>query len=185
MASAENKVPVRVLRGYKLRGKWAPMSGYRYDGLYEVCKGWVATGASGFKVYKFAFKRIDGQPPINLKEEPQKGKAESEVEVDSEHTLEGLAEEGNIAVTLSEEQADEDLTETPVNSRTKKRNRENKAVDDIIVLKTVNSEDNTRNPRDIRNTRKRKVDETTVIENQVVLKTKSQRTSKRQRNTRA
>ncbi|RPA83558.1 SRA-YDG [Ascobolus immersus RN42] len=67
-ASVENKKPVRVIRGFKAAGKWAPKSGYRYDGLYRVCKAWQDTGASGFKVYKFAFKRIDGQPPIQAEE---------------------------------------------------------------------------------------------------------------------
>jgi len=31
--SVENKKPVRVIRGYKLRSPFAPEEGYRYDGL--------------------------------------------------------------------------------------------------------------------------------------------------------
>ncbi|KAF8475723.1 PUA-like domain-containing protein [Kalaharituber pfeilii] len=64
--SYETGKPIRVIRGFKGDPKWAPKSGYRYDGLYQVCKWWEDKGLSGYKVYKFAFKRIDGQPPIDL-----------------------------------------------------------------------------------------------------------------------
>lgn len=64
--SFETQMPVRVIRGFKGDKKWAPKSGYRYDGLYQVCKWWNDRGLSGYKVYKYAFKRIDGQPPIDL-----------------------------------------------------------------------------------------------------------------------
>ena len=33
--------PVRVIRGYKLPTIFAPESGYRYDGLYNVTKAWL------------------------------------------------------------------------------------------------------------------------------------------------
>uniref|UniRef100_A0A915JUQ6 YDG domain-containing protein n=1 Tax=Romanomermis culicivorax TaxID=13658 RepID=A0A915JUQ6_ROMCU len=59
--SIETKNPVRVVRGYKLNNKYAPETGYRYDGLYTVEKSWQANGLSGFKVFRFAFKRVDGQ----------------------------------------------------------------------------------------------------------------------------
>jgi SAD/SRA domain len=80
--SAETKTPVRVIRGYKLDNDFAPATGYRYDGLYEVRKGrwpplesswlpcasqvvkyWQDVGLSGFMVYKFLFKRLAGQAP--------------------------------------------------------------------------------------------------------------------------
>ena len=34
--SARTKKPVRVVRGYKSSSDFAPVRGYRYDGLYEV-----------------------------------------------------------------------------------------------------------------------------------------------------
>ncbi len=34
--SAHNKKPVRVVRGYSSRSDFAPIRGYRYDGLYVV-----------------------------------------------------------------------------------------------------------------------------------------------------
>ena len=55
--------PVRVIRGYKLRSDYAPEDGYRYDGIYTVEKWWQCTGMSGFQVFKFAMKRVEGQAP--------------------------------------------------------------------------------------------------------------------------
>jgi hypothetical protein len=70
------------------------LSSYRYDGLYRVEKvmkavyiprtvllksyryqAWLDDGLEGFKVCKFAFKRLDGQPPL-----PVRGDHESEEE---------------------------------------------------------------------------------------------------------
>ena len=36
--SAVKGLPVRVVRGYKLKSVYAPYAGYRYDGLYRVEK---------------------------------------------------------------------------------------------------------------------------------------------------
>ena len=58
-----SKEPVRVIRGYKLPTKFAPEYGYRYDGLYSVEKFWDCIGLAGFKVYKFALRRLPDQAP--------------------------------------------------------------------------------------------------------------------------
>ncbi|KAI0311855.1 PUA-like domain-containing protein [Amylostereum chailletii] len=73
LASSKSKKPVRVIRGFKSKSQFAPLEGYRYDGLYTVEKAWQEKGlnAGGFKVCKFAFKRIPGQLPL-----PQRGLAE-------------------------------------------------------------------------------------------------------------
>lgn len=63
--SCDTGKPVRVIRGFK--AELGPTEGYRYDGLYTVMKAWEDTGLAGFKVWKFAFKRVDGQPPIDYK----------------------------------------------------------------------------------------------------------------------
>ncbi|KXS15837.1 hypothetical protein M427DRAFT_56407 [Gonapodya prolifera JEL478] len=67
--SVKTKNPIRVIRGFKLKSKYAPTSGYRYDGLYTVEKAWSEPGMSGFLVWKFALKRIPGQPPIPINED--------------------------------------------------------------------------------------------------------------------
>ncbi|GFU22917.1 e3 ubiquitin-protein ligase UHRF1 [Nephila pilipes] len=61
--NVENNLPVRVLRGYKLKSKFAPLEGYRYDGLYNVVRFYLTQGLSGFKVYKFQLERIQDQEP--------------------------------------------------------------------------------------------------------------------------
>lgn len=93
--SCETGNPVRVLRGFKGDPKWAPKSGYRYDGLYQVMKWWEDTGLSGYMVYKFAFKRLDGQPPIDLtagpayEEDFEEADENAEVQPQSEYREEG------------------------------------------------------------------------------------------------
>ncbi|CAE6395516.1 unnamed protein product [Rhizoctonia solani] len=79
--SSETRKPVRVIRGYKLPGVYAPESGYRYDGLYIVERAWMDRGNNpkGWKVCKFAFRRIPGQPPI-----PRRGQAPKAVKADVE-----------------------------------------------------------------------------------------------------
>ncbi|KAG8802885.1 hypothetical protein FRC17_006324 [Serendipita sp. 399] len=64
--SCETRNPVRVIRGYKLPSIYAPETGYRYDGLYIVEKAWMDRGINehGYKVCKYALKRLPGQPPI-------------------------------------------------------------------------------------------------------------------------
>ncbi|GFY60864.1 e3 ubiquitin-protein ligase UHRF1 [Trichonephila inaurata madagascariensis] len=61
--NVENNLPVRVLRGYKLKSKFAPLEGYRYDGLYNVVDYYLTQGLSGFQVYKFRMERIKDQEP--------------------------------------------------------------------------------------------------------------------------
>ncbi|KEP46552.1 SAD/SRA domain protein [Rhizoctonia solani 123E] len=91
--SSETRKPVRVIRGYKLPGVYAPESGYRYDGLYIVERAWMDRGNNpkGWKVCKFAFRRIPGQPPIPRQgQAPKAAKADVETkDADSEEENEG------------------------------------------------------------------------------------------------
>lgn len=57
-----SRQPIRVIRGYKLDSPFAPEEGYRYDGLYTVEKYWACNGIAGFKVFKFALRRLNTQP---------------------------------------------------------------------------------------------------------------------------
>ncbi|VFQ79998.1 unnamed protein product [Cuscuta campestris] len=56
-------VPVRVTRGHKCESSYVGKV-YTYDGLYKVVNYWAEKGVSGFTVYKFRLKRIEGQPPL-------------------------------------------------------------------------------------------------------------------------
>ncbi|KAF8265136.1 PUA-like domain-containing protein [Lactarius quietus] len=67
--SSETRKPVRVIRGFKLSSPYAPFEGY--DGLYTVEKAWMEEGLNdgGYLVCKFAFRRVPGQPPLQVKDE--------------------------------------------------------------------------------------------------------------------
>ncbi|TFK68926.1 hypothetical protein BDN72DRAFT_878756 [Pluteus cervinus] len=64
LRSFETKRPVRVIRGTNSKSPYAPLSGYRYDGLYIVTKAYMAKGKSGYKVCKVKLERMSGQPPL-------------------------------------------------------------------------------------------------------------------------
>ncbi|KAL8283661.1 hypothetical protein RQP46_005456 [Phenoliferia psychrophenolica] len=66
--SVETQKPIRVIRGFKSKSCFGPETGYRYDGLYLCTKAWMDIGESGFKVCRFSFIRLPGQPPIPVKE---------------------------------------------------------------------------------------------------------------------
>ncbi|CDP16741.1 unnamed protein product [Coffea canephora] len=59
----EHSVPVRVVRGHKCTNSYVGKV-YTYDGLYKVVNYWAEKGVSGFTVYKFRLKRLEGQPPL-------------------------------------------------------------------------------------------------------------------------
>ncbi|KAJ7727325.1 PUA-like domain-containing protein [Mycena maculata] len=56
--------PVRVVRGHRLNSRYAPVEGYRYDGLYQVTEATRAVGKTGFVTCQFTFERLPGQPPL-------------------------------------------------------------------------------------------------------------------------
>ncbi|OCF43615.1 hypothetical protein I317_02506 [Kwoniella heveanensis CBS 569] len=79
--SAETKLPVRVIRGFKLPSLYAPETGYRYDGLYVVEKAWMAKGLTkGLKVCRYAFKRVEGQSELPMRSEEEAEEDEGEQE---------------------------------------------------------------------------------------------------------
>ena len=63
-------VPVRVVRGASGDNKYAPSTGLRYDGLFQVTSHWMAIGVHGFRVVRFRIDRLPGQsepaglPPV-------------------------------------------------------------------------------------------------------------------------
>ncbi|SPO42121.1 uncharacterized protein PSFLO_07604 [Pseudozyma flocculosa] len=62
--SSQTGKPIRVIRGYKANNRYAPDAGYVYSGLYVCEKAWMTTGRAGFKVCKFAFRRLKDQDPL-------------------------------------------------------------------------------------------------------------------------
>ncbi|KAJ6508774.1 PUA-like domain-containing protein [Mycena sanguinolenta] len=60
-----HNTPVRVVRGgHNFSSRYAPDSGYRYDGLYEVTEAILTDGKAGFKTCQFTFQRLPDQPPL-------------------------------------------------------------------------------------------------------------------------
>ncbi|XP_065850396.1 histone-lysine N-methyltransferase, H3 lysine-9 specific SUVH4-like [Euphorbia lathyris] len=59
----EQSVPVRVIRGHKSASSYTRKV-YTYDGLYNVVQYWTEKGISGFTVFKFRLRRVDGQPTL-------------------------------------------------------------------------------------------------------------------------
>lgn len=79
--SVETGLPVRVIRGYKLPSEYAPETGYRYDGLYTVEKAWMAPSlVNGLKVCRYAFKRVEGQPDLPIRDLEVEVKDEGEAD---------------------------------------------------------------------------------------------------------
>jgi putative restriction endonuclease len=54
-------LPIRVIRGFEEKSKYAPTKGYRYDGLYRVVRHWFKTRDDGFRVLQFRMVKI-GSP---------------------------------------------------------------------------------------------------------------------------
>ncbi|GAC97959.1 hypothetical protein PHSY_005547 [Pseudozyma hubeiensis SY62] len=79
---------VRVVRGWKAGGRYAPSEGYVYCGLYRVERCWMERGRSGFRVCKFEFRRVGGQDPLptfdHEEEEKELSEEDKETEVQGE-----------------------------------------------------------------------------------------------------
>jgi putative restriction endonuclease len=63
-------LPVRVIRGPRLRSPYAPARVYRYDGLYMVEDHWQERGRSGFLIWRFRLRRIAWQASIGTPPSP-------------------------------------------------------------------------------------------------------------------
>jgi len=62
--SYQRGTPVRVIRGYNLPSKYAPIDGYRYDGIYKVIDVRTEKSKDGFQICRFKLRREPGQPSI-------------------------------------------------------------------------------------------------------------------------
>lgn len=60
-------LPVRVIRGADPKSAFAPATGYRYDGLYQVDSHWHEVGKAGFKVWRYRLIRQDSAVPVQKK----------------------------------------------------------------------------------------------------------------------
>ncbi|CAN8256404.1 unnamed protein product [Cochlearia groenlandica] len=58
-----HNVYVRVIRGHNFKSSYTKRV-YTYDGLYKVIEYWAEKGFSGFTVFKYRLKRVEGQPEL-------------------------------------------------------------------------------------------------------------------------
>ena len=61
LALACNKhygLPLRVIRGARQQSRYAPVAGYRYDGLYSVDEYWREVGKAGLYIWRFRLLKI-------------------------------------------------------------------------------------------------------------------------------
>ncbi|KAF8597604.1 hypothetical protein BDV93DRAFT_527279 [Ceratobasidium sp. AG-I] len=120
--SADTKKPVRVIRGFKLPGKYAPKDGYRYDGIYIVERAWIAPGNNPgrFNVCKFAFRRVPGQPPIpERSDDTDEDEEEVEEDEDEDVKMEDVKDEDAQTESASEDPKSEDMKEEEEEEETK------------------------------------------------------------------
>ncbi|XP_058803737.1 uncharacterized protein LOC131671381 [Phymastichus coffea] len=61
--SYKNQIPIRLVRSYCCSSKYAPRTGYRYDGLYTVVHHWIGVSADTKKHHKFVLIRVLNQEP--------------------------------------------------------------------------------------------------------------------------
>ncbi|KAK9276774.1 hypothetical protein L1049_006310 [Liquidambar formosana] len=61
--SMEQSIPVRVIRGHESANSYCGKV-YTYDGLYKVVQYWAEKGVSGFTVFKYRLRRLQGQPTL-------------------------------------------------------------------------------------------------------------------------
>ncbi|WCJ40240.1 Histone-lysine N-methyltransferase H3 lysine-9 specific SUVH4 [Euphorbia peplus] len=59
----EQDTPVRVIRGHESASSYSGKV-YTYDGLYKVVQYWAEKGISGFTVFKFRLRRLEGQSTL-------------------------------------------------------------------------------------------------------------------------
>jgi len=62
-------IPIRVNRGYNLDSKYAPKSGYRYDGLYRIDNYWQERGKDGFLVWRYRLTKLTDSEVIPVADE--------------------------------------------------------------------------------------------------------------------
>ncbi|XP_014243479.1 E3 ubiquitin-protein ligase UHRF1-like isoform X2 [Cimex lectularius] len=56
-------IPIRLVRSHKIKSKFSPSQGYRYDGLYFVKSYYKEKNAKGCQVWKYKLQRNDPSPP--------------------------------------------------------------------------------------------------------------------------
>ncbi|GAA5827042.1 hypothetical protein JCM11251_002219 [Rhodosporidiobolus azoricus] len=113
--------PIRVLRGFKGKSCYAPVEGYRYDGLYVAAKYWQDVSDKGLKICRVALVRLPGQPPIPVQPGREKEAGSSSPALDDTTTSASSA-----STSTSDDNSNSDTPATspePASKTTTKRKR--------------------------------------------------------------
>lgn len=116
--------PVRVIRNAKGRkhSNYAPEEGNRYDGIYKIVKYWPEKGKSGFKVWRYMFRRDDTTPAPWTEEGEKRIEELGLTMIYPEGYLEAQAEkEKEKEKAKAESESDSDEEETKKKKRKNKR----------------------------------------------------------------
>ena len=68
--NAAHALPVRVIRGARQRSPYAPVAGYRYDGLYLVEGYWREHGKSGFYIWRYRLRKMGAASGLQPRQGP-------------------------------------------------------------------------------------------------------------------
>ncbi len=93
MIDSVNKKPVRVIRSHNLVSEYAPLVGFRYDGLYDIVSSEnLDEPRSVRQRHRFHLVRQTGQDPIRGGEGPERRPTEQEcIEYDRHQRFAGKA----------------------------------------------------------------------------------------------
>jgi hypothetical protein len=134
------KIPVRVVRGSELNGKYAPNKGYRYDGLY-----WVTKIFTDFKskrnIYQFRLVQLDlSNYTIPVHEEVRK-------QVQPKNPIQRIKKEKPMIILdddHEEVKQEEKIIVKEENKSEKTKQEENKTIEKQEENKTIEKQEETK-----------------------------------------
>ena len=86
LESADNGNPVRLIRSHNLKSQYAPVIGFRYDGLYKAVETQRMDSATSLRQrHRFHLVRLPGQDPIRGGDGPERRPTAQEVEEYKKH----------------------------------------------------------------------------------------------------
>ncbi|WP_345746531.1 YDG/SRA domain-containing protein [Streptomyces sp. ODS28] len=93
-------LPVRVLRGWQSASPYAPIEGYRYDGLYRVTTYGSKSSIDGFKIWQFRLEACEGTPMPNERQLTLGDLTGSEIQRTESSEPKGSAKPEQVATTV-------------------------------------------------------------------------------------
>ncbi|PRQ76859.1 PUA-like domain-containing protein [Rhodotorula toruloides] len=135
--------PIRLMRGFKNQSAWAPVEGYRYDGLYQAVKAWEDISPEGFKICRVALVRLPGQPPLPV--HPQRAHLvdanDAAADDPNFSTSAALSRTTSASSSSAEESVETDLTTPEVEKSEEEASEGRKVVEEAATSKKREAEE--------------------------------------------